>query len=205
MKISAAIMAHESRINRIDYLLETLGDVPVFMDYGKIGEPGNLGPWGNAKRAWAAFDPKADFHMVVQDDVVFGKQFVQRLRGLLEKHGKEYAYCLFANGNGRKKDDEFLTALKRPQGVIMHKELYSGLTVLLPTGIIKKMIPFADKAEYDRGRGTWLDDDARISEYLKHIEMKVIYPIPSLVNHNKKLNSLIGYGHNRGRQARWFI
>ena len=89
MKISAAIMAHESRINRIDYLLETLGDVPVFMDYGKIGDPGNLGPWGNAKRAWKAFDPKADFHMVVQDDVVFGKQFAQRLTGLLNRHGKE--------------------------------------------------------------------------------------------------------------------
>ena len=205
MKISAAIMAHESRINRIDYLLETLGDVPVFMDYGKIGDPGNLGPWGNAKRAWKAFDPKADFHLVVQDDAIFGKRFVERLSGILKKHGKEYAYCLFANANGRKKDDEFLTALKRPQGIIIHKELYSAVAVSLPTGIIKKMIPFADKAEYDRGRGTWLDDDARISEYLKHIGMKVIYPIPSLVNHNKRLNSLIGLGHNKGRQAKFFI
>jgi hypothetical protein len=205
MKISAAIMAHESRINRIDYLLETLGDVPVFMDYGKIGDPGNLGPWGNAKRAWKAFDPKADFHMVVQDDVVFGKRFIERLVGLLSKYGPEYAYCLFANANGPQKDDEFRTALKRPQGIIIHKELYSAVAVALPTGIIKKMIPFADKAEYDRGRGTWLDDDARISEYLKHIEMKVIYPIPSLVNHNKRLNSLIGLGHNRGRQAKFFI
>ena len=205
MKISAAIMAHESRINRIDYLLETLGDVPVFMDYGKIGEPGNLGPWGNAKRAWAAFDPRCDFHMVVQDDVVFGKSFINRLHSLVKKYGTGYAYCLFANGNGRYKDNEFREGLKRPKGEIIHKELYTAQTVLLPTGIIKKMIPFADKAEYDRGRGTGIDDDARISEYLKHIGMKVIYPIPSLVNHNKKLNSLIGYGHNRGRQAKFFI
>ena len=205
MKISAAIMAHESRAHRIDYLLETLGECPVFMDYGKIGDPGNLGPWGNAKRAWAAFDPKADFHMVVQDDVVFGKMFAQRLVSLLEKHGKEYAYCLFANLIGHCIDADFKRQMLKPVGVATHKELYWAQTVLLPTRIINEMIPFADSCQYDRGRGTWVDDDARISEYLKHIGMKVIYPIPSLVNHNKKLNSLIGLGHNKGRQAKFFI
>ena len=205
MKISAAIMAHESRIDRMDYLLDTLGDVPIFMDHGNIGDPGNLGPWGNAKRAWKAFDPKADFHMVVQDDVAFRKRFIERLVGLLSKYGPEYAYCLFANANGRCVDADFKRQMLKPVGVATHKELYWAQTVLLPTRIINEMIPFADSCQYDRGRGTWVDDDARISEYLKHIGMKVIYPIPSLVNHNKKLNSLIGYGHNRGRQARYFI
>ena len=129
MIISSAIMAHESRAHRIDYLLETLGECPVLMDYGKIGDPGNLGPWGNAKRAWAAFDPKADFHMVVQDDVVFGKMFAQRLVSLLEKHGKEYAYCLFANLIGHCIDADFKRQMLKPVGVATHKELYWAQTV----------------------------------------------------------------------------
>jgi len=203
--ISIAIMAHESRADRIDYLLDTLGDVPVFMDYGKLGEPGNLGPWGNAKRAWAAYDREAAFHMVVQDDVVFGKQFMGRVKSLIRKHGEAYAYCLFANGHGKVKTVEFKKELTKPQNTIIADELYSGLAVILPTQIIDDMIVFGDSCSYDRGRGTWYDDDARISEFLKSINMKVIYPIPSLVQHNRKLNSLIGLGHNRGRQAKHFI
>lgn len=205
MKISAAIMAHESRAHRIDYLLDTLGECPVFMDYGKIGEPGNLGPWGNAKRAWRAYNPDATFHMVVQDDVVFGKRFIERLIGLVSKYGPEYAYCLFANLNGHCIDEDFKSQMRKPVGIVTHRELYWGQTVLLPTWTINEMIPFADSCQYDRGRGTWIDDDARISEYLKSIRMKVIYPIPSLVTQNKKMDSLVGYGHNRGRQARYFV
>jgi hypothetical protein len=40
---------------------------------------------------------------------------------------------------------------------------------------------------------------------LKSIGMRVIYPIPSLVTQSRQLDSLIGYGHNKTRQARWFI
>lgn len=203
--LSIAVMAHEKRADRMDYLIDHLGVIPIFMDKGKIGDEGNLGPWGNAKRAWRACDPDAVFHMVVQDDVIFGKHFFARIKSLLEKYGNYYAYCLFANGNGRTKDEAFLNGIKKPLNTVIHQELYSGLAVILPTHHIGPMIEFGDKCTYDRGRGTWLDDDARISEYLKHTGVKVVYLIPSLVQHNKKLDSLIGYGHNRARQAKFFI
>jgi hypothetical protein len=205
MNCSVAIMAHEKRAKRIDYLVSELGDVQVFMDRGNLGEPDNLGPWRNAKRAWAAYDPTADFHMVVQDDVVFGKQFKRRVLSLIDKYGKDFAYCLFANINGRFVAGEFKEQLKKPQGIAKDKELYWAQAVILPTSIIDDMLIYGDKCEYDRGRGTWFDDDARISEYLKSIKMKVIYPIPSLVNQDKKFDSLVGYGHNKGRQAKHFI
>lgn len=204
MKVSAAIMAHESRADRIEYLLNTLGDVPVFMDKGKLGEPGNLGPWKNAKRAWAAYDPKAEYHMVVQDDVVFGRDFLRRVN-LLVKSKPDNAFCLFAKGGNRFIDNDFKRQYAKPRGYIIHKELYYAQTVILPTRIIDEMIEFADTCKFTTERGNWFDDDARIGEYLKHIGMMVVYPLPSLVQHHRQIDSLVGYGHNSRRQTRWFI
>jgi hypothetical protein len=204
--ISTAIMAHESRADRFEYLLKELGqDTPLFVDTGKLGEPGNLGPWGNAKRAWRAYGPDCKYHMVVQDDVIFGAGFKRRVHALVKNYQEDYAFSLFANGYSKVVDDDFRAKYGKPRGGIISSELYTAVAVILPTRIINEMIEFADNCTFTGNRGQWFDDDARIGEYLKHIGMKVIYPLPSLVQHHRGMDSLVGYGHNSRRQTRWFV
>ena len=203
-------MAHESRAERFEYLLKVLGETtPLFIDRGSIGEPGNLGPWGNAKRAWAAYDPDCKFHMVVQDDVIFGKNFMYRAKRLVQKHGDNYAYLLFCRSSGNvtpEFSEKVIKARTKYKGVdevvVEDDRLRWAQCVILPTRIIDEMIPFADSAEYTKNS---FDDDGRIELYLQHIGMKVLYPIPSLVTQHHRYDSLVGYGHNSKRQAKWWI
>src|SRR5690606_1475387 len=70
-KLSVSVMAHPKRAQYFDYLKQKLGDVPFLIDHNSEGI------WFNAKRAWLAFDPEAEYHAVIQDDMIIGKNFYE--------------------------------------------------------------------------------------------------------------------------------
>lgn len=75
MSVSFAIMAHPSRIGHVEAMLARLVEqgavnVPVAVDNDRRGA------WETAKRAWNMYNPKATHHVVLQDDISFGPDFV---------------------------------------------------------------------------------------------------------------------------------
>lgn len=63
VSVSYAVMAHTARLGAALELAETVG-ADLFVDDGTLGEN------ANSDRAWAAADPEADWHVVLQDDAV---------------------------------------------------------------------------------------------------------------------------------------
>lgn len=187
-------MAHKKREKYIPYLQERLGGADVSMD------DGSLGLWKNAKKCWLSFDPAKKFHLVVQDDSIICDNFREKLEKLLQRHGDNYVYCLFYRHKRKRTHGAMNDAAKAglSEGGFLYPRLQWANAVVIPTKIIPEMIEFADKVNYTD------IDDLRISEYLKTINMPVFYPLPSLVNHRKGENSLIGHVNNLGRTASYY-
>ena len=79
MKYSIAIMAHTSRAEHFEYLQNMLKPKVIMVDNGE------LGVWGNAKRAWLDYDKDCDYHIVIQDDALISKRFSNFIEPVLEK------------------------------------------------------------------------------------------------------------------------
>jgi hypothetical protein len=186
-KLSVAVMAHPSREKFFSYLKENLGDIPFSIDYE------NKGPWENAKKAWAMFDPNAEYHTVIQDDAIICKDFYNKAEKVLKYPNLAYSFYYGYRGNTKR---VFEKGLK--DGGILKNGLSWGVAICLPTKLIPEMIEWCDKSLRIK------NDDTRISYFLKWKGIKVYYPIPSLVDHRTGEISLVGDA-GKGRRAWLFI
>lgn len=186
-------MAHSSRERYFEHLKEKLGDVPFFID--KAGE--EIGVWENCKRAWLAYDPKADYHVVIQDDAIVCNNFKERAEAFIEKfHAERRSFnFFFAKNTGNVRNRvENTTA---DQGYIRRPRNAWGVAICIPTKNIPAMIEYCEK--YVKIP----QDDVRIGKYLFFARHDIIYPIPSIVDHRDE-DTLVG-ALNRGRHAYKFI
>jgi hypothetical protein len=186
MKYKIAIMAHKSREKYFLYLKKELKTELIFID------DGSLGVWGNAKRAWLAFDPDCDFHIVIQDDAIIGKDFHKRLDELLKER---ICYSLYFQHKNKNKDPEF--NLKIKEGGFKHDKLHWGLGIAMPTKLIPEMLSYCDKLDV-------FGDDMKIKEFLLHKGVQVEYQNPTLIDHRIDEISLIGNGDNKKRRSPCF-
>ena len=68
-------MMHPDREKFKPYLLDKLGNVPVVLD-------NKNSIWDTCQRAWAEFDPTADYHVVIQDDALVCDDFKEKAEKL---------------------------------------------------------------------------------------------------------------------------
>lgn len=189
MKISISVMAHPSREKYFNYLKEKLGDVPFSID-------GGWGIWENCKRAWLMFDPNADYHLVIQDDAIIGKNFFKNIRKEIENHSDHAFSFYFGN---RKRFEDIAKKAEKNGGISMGWVSW-GVAICVPTNQIKKMLEYCDKLPERYKK----HDDTMIAKYLESIKMPVWYPMPSLVDHRLE-KSLVESDLNGGRKAYKFI
>jgi hypothetical protein len=191
MDLSIVVMAHERRAHWFDYLKEELGDVPFVIDTDKL----KLGTWGNCRRAWQTVDPKADYGLVIQDDAILCKGFVEKAKQFITEHNGHAIQFYFGNRhstlhylfNSQTKDDGYIVA-----------PMNWGVAIALPQDHIQRMIAFGD--DFDRS----VPDDARIKHYCRASHLQTHYPWPSLVDHRPN-QSLVGKYHKKNRIAVEFI
>src|SRR5690606_31863943 len=50
--------------------------------------------WDTARRAWLRFDPNADWHIVVQDDLIIGKNFLQNVEKYLDDTDAVFSFYM---------------------------------------------------------------------------------------------------------------
>jgi ubiquinone/menaquinone biosynthesis C-methylase UbiE len=193
--LSVAMMGHPSREKWFPYLREKLGPNAKF-----IIDHDSEGVWPNARKAWAAFDPEADYHLVIQDDAIVCENFYERVQDILKKGHK--AYCLYWGNVPKGQRSAAEAGLKR--GYVVKKTPLWGVAVILSTDIIQGMLDWTGQHNWPSNWGT-LADDTRICKYLKRKNCNIYYPLPSLVDHRVEENPTLTDRKKPERHALYFI
>lgn len=176
--ISTAIMAHPSRAALAEALWERLGGELVFDEKGD--------EWDTGRRALLAYDPRAEWHAVIQDDAILSDRFVEALE-LVTAHADGHPLGLYL-GKVRPNPRVMRRAIEAAE----HRgtpwvEWYGprwGVAVCLPTRYIPALVASADLYRHPHY-------DARISRFFKMSDVWCRYPIPSLVDHDPTIPSLL--------------
>lgn len=189
-------MASEERQKYFPYLREKLGDVPFSID-GTRKTFKNIGVWENCKRAWKMRNPRAKYHLVIQDDAIICDNLIERIEDLIKKTPRDYAYQLFFVGELATRVEE-KTKSER-EGFIIRTNLDSGVAIMLPTHMIDHIMAMAE-------RNNTNIDDANIGYALNRIGMKIVYPVPCFIDHRscKETPTLISRVETE-RVSKYFI
>lgn len=174
-------MTHPSRAEFIPYLKEKLGDVPISVDEG-------FGIWENTKRAWLMYHPEAEYHCVVQDDMIIGKDFRKNAEKVLRKD-RIYNFYI---GKAKRIRPEIAEALKNNTPYLIKDRILHECCFAMRTDRIKDMI-------------TWCEannptSDRIITQYVLARKLTVYFPLPSLVDHRDlpSLHSLYRGSYENG-------
>lgn len=166
-------MAHEDRSKWFEYLKEKLGDVTFCIDKGKPGDPENLGIWGNCKRSWLAYDPQAEWHIVLQDDSLICQDFYKKLDEVFEKIGeRDYIVAFYAGGRYRNK---IANALRRGHDYLIESVILNENALCMRTKHIQAMVDYCDMRE--------ANSDRFIQTFARKNQLLVYSPLPSLIDH----------------------
>ena len=177
-KLSVAIINHISRKYLADQLVSKLGpDTKVFTSTADLAHNDCV---ENSRKAWASFDPNADYHLVFEDDAILCTNFYERLDKILTDKVRIY--------------NLYWSNIPLPAGALEQGYVLGNQHVSLPAAAIciaTNLIP--DMLDFTKGTlGGWLD--ARIMNWAQSRNIMVYYPIPCLVDHNAREKSLlIGY------------
>jgi hypothetical protein len=173
--LSISVMAHPSREKFFPHIRRRLGDIPFHVD------DDSEGPYPCARKAWALYDPSADYHLVLQDDALVCRKFRQRLQPYLEDL-EDRAMQLYL-GQGR--ESRFQPAINAGRRYIDSPNLWWGVAIVLPTHRVQKMLDFCEIHEMQDSIRGWGNrrSDSRIGRYIRRKKIWVRYPLPCLVGH----------------------
>jgi len=196
--VSVAIMAHPSRSEFVDELQTQLPEAEVVWD--RCNDR-----WDTGRRAVMAYDPDADWHLVVQDDAILCSTFLPGVEAALAGVPLEHPVS-------------FYTGKTRPYGSFMKKTVASarhhrrawvkmrgplwGVAIAQPVAMIERMVEGADELD------NIPNYDMRIAEWYHWQGIECFYSVPSLVDHRTGPSnpSLVpGRGHSPARTAFEFI
>lgn len=206
MKLSAAIMAHPVRQESAERLQASLGKhVPIVLDENPVPSSDPLQRWATGRRAWEALDPKADWHMVIQDDVTVSRNLLYALENALTHMGPEGLVSAYT-GSGRPDQRNVLRAhqyaVDKGLSWMTTKSLNWGPAIIAPTFTVPDMLEWCQvwverkqppNSNYDKAVGVY---------YRDKMGYRAWYTVPSLVQ-TGSLPSLIGhdFGHPRVAQS----
>lgn len=186
MKLSIAIMTHPDRAHFIPYLKEKLGDVPVSVDTG-------FGIWENYKRAWLLYDEAAEYHCVVQDDLIIGKDFTKNAEAILEQD----AVYNFYIGHRPKYQRSLDAAIKSGRRYLIQDRIYHECCLAMRVERIPDMIKFCDNLKPVNCRV--------LTDYVLARNLSVYFPLPSLVDHREAPAISTFHRGSYKNGARYFI
>lgn len=194
-KLSVSIMAHSSRSHLVPTLVERLGITEDRVTWDRMNNR-----WDTGRRAWEAYDPDADFHLVLQDDAIVTRDLITGLESALDRVPADAIVSPYV-GTRRPQPQKVIRAIaeardKQASWIVMGS-LNWGVGIIIPTRAIEDMLPWCDQQTYP-------NYDKRIGQYfLKVKRWPTWYTWPSLVDHHDDEVSLCGHGP--GRYAHEFL
>ena len=203
MNLSISVMAHPKRAKYVNIIMKKLSDeYDGSFNYTVVWDEKNSihDTW---KRSWETRNKDADYHLVIQDDAVLCDNFIEKVYKYLNIGLPAY------NFHCRKRTDLMKQAEKAKDGYFEYS-LWGGVAVCVKQDLIDDMISFCMK-HHKRTRNNDFDDIA-MKYFFERLNIKVAYPMPSLVDH-RSVPSLIPHMYGRslkrleknGREAINFI
>lgn len=185
-------MAHPARKQLVGSLLNQLSplDVKVAWD-----EKNNI--WDTCRRAWLLYDKESDWHLVLQDDVILCKDFIQKVTGLINNNCRNNNIFSLYLGN-RNKFKRDVGRLRPKGGLVIKKNIHHEIALIFPTNRINDMINYCDSLNPD--------NDKVINRYVTNNNLDVIIPLPNLINHKNDIESLhtLNKSQMSTRKSIWF-
>lgn len=192
MRITAAVMAHPRRKEAAEDLERQLKAMPfeaVAIVYNELGE--EVTPhereWDTGTRSLKWGLGKGDWHLVIQDDAILTPGFFENLTAAIEALPQKTLISLYT-GKARPWPKRISTAVKRAADGdwLRFYILLWGVAIVIPTDHILPMLDFVE----DRTEPY----DTRVGIFYQRNMMSVYYTMPSLVDHNDDVGSLLGHG-----------
>jgi hypothetical protein len=155
-------------------------------------EESRAGVWPTAKRAWKAYHPDADYHIVLQDDITPAREFWTALPLVLATLAEQppAPIGLAANvGIGFKARDRGHAYWQAQASLV-------GCAIALPVPMLNDFLAWEERSVSP----DLYSDDVRISFYCLDNGIKQWYPTFALFRHTGVAHSLLG--HSRYRSVR---
>lgn len=188
MKISVAIMAHPKRRVDAEALygqLKLLPFVAPEVIYDQQNEE-----WHTGERALRYGVGKGDWHVVLQDDAVLTPDFYANIESAIAAVPTKVLVSLYT-GRSRPLAQRVQIAVDKAQDgewLNFHMLLW-GVGIMLPSDHIEPMLDFINEER-------WVDTpyDTRVGIFYQSNMLPIYYTMPSLVDHNDDLGSLLAHG-----------
>lgn len=190
--VSFTVMAHPKRREWAEQIAEDIG-CDITWDQRNDRHDTGL-------RAIQAYGPNADYHVVVQDDVVLPADFASSVREALRWVPDEpVSFYYGGKGSAHSKHvAAWQDAKASGASWLARKGPIWGPAIAYPTGNIRQLIKYFDLSDVQ-------NYDRRVMKFYQSIGSLCWYSLPSLVEHRQEDNPSL-CGHDRGlRQAREFV
>lgn len=192
MTISAAVMAHPKRKERAEALALQLKKYPfvaVSIAYDSPKAASHQEEWNNGIQALRRGVGIANWHLVIQDDALLTPGLYDNLQGAIATVPTKSLISLYT-GTARPMGKRVKVAVNKinDETWLQYWLLMWGVGILIPSDHIEPMLDFVD----DRTE----QYDTRIGIFYQRNMLPVYYTMPSLVDHDDDLPSLLG-GHGR--------
>lgn len=191
MNITVSVMAHPSRSKEATSLALQLGEYP-FSDCKIIWDTQNE-EWHTGERAMRWGAGRGDWHLVLQDDAVLTPDFYENIVNAIIAVPTKCIISLYTGKTRPLPERVTLAVKKAPDGSFLtHYMLMWGVALLIPSDHIEPMLEFAADPMFR-------DDkyDIRIGRFYYGNHLPIYYSMPSLVDHNDNIGSLIGNDYQK--------
>ncbi|MBE1574373.1 hypothetical protein ACFORH_35185 [Amycolatopsis roodepoortensis] len=193
IRLSGAVMTHPKRIDAARAVADGLPELglQVVVDPEPEGPPAALRA---ARLAWAAVDPGATHHLVIQDDAVPSADFTRRLNSLIAAQ-PDAAVSLFTEWGSRTSHVIRIAAMLGYTMAPVVDDYIPAVALVLPAEVARGFEEYV-QAKVDEGA----PDDVALLDYLSDLGIRTVIPVANLVDHRDDI-SLVGNNVMGNRSA----
>ena len=187
MDITVTVMAHPKRRQEAEILLLQLQKYP-FKEATITWDEKNE-EWDTGKRSLQAGIGKGDWHVVLQDDALLTPNFYENLEGAINAVPERVMFSLYT-GKVKPMAAEISAAVEKAYYAtwLKHYMLFWGVGIAVPTDHIEPMLEFVSDPQFNDTLY-----DIRLGMFYQRNRLPVFYTMPSLVDHNEDLGSLLAH------------
>lgn len=202
-------MAHPVRRAQALRIQKQLGGAtvaPITFDTHKTTSNDPKRRWTTGRRAWEKHDPKADWHVVFQDDITPATNLIKALPTVLATLPPRTVVSLYAtrpkpDTPRRRRDDRAIArAQQNNTPWINHPRIVWGPAIAVPTHTITDMLEWCTHRVQNETT-TRRHYDTMIGDYYWALQYRAWHTLPNLVEHDDNGESLVGHGKTHPRKA----
>lgn len=195
MNISITVMAHPKRAFAANDLFDDLQKYP-FSEISITWDQKNE-EWDTGKRSLQAGIGKGDWHIVIQDDALLTPNFYENVVGAINAVPEKVLISLYT-GTVKPMPEQIISAVGKAYYAtwLKYMMLLWGVGIAIPTDHIEPLLEFVDTPEFENTLY-----DIKIGMFYQRNRLPVYYTMPSLVDHDDDMGSLLGTDAKEPRRA----